>query len=307
MEEQILFQFPPQTSVRKSSTDHSALATNPMKTLALTLLALFTTLSAQEKQIILIPEEPEKPAPLFFSASANVTASISLTETTSVQNITYTIIQGIPETLTLPLSGSGKVVSVTGNGLRDWAVRSTKGGAQFLDVRPIIEDEKNPPKTLSIEVRTKCEPEEQSSLLLPRPGDTTGFSLKIELKPTSEAEIRVTQASGLSPLESTSNRQFITTTDSSLKFTVSQSGAGMGGLELLDSSLIGRLSEDSESITFTLKATVRSEAAGSSTELLRGRAALSGTVSGANHHIALNYRSIYELIADTAGDFPIEI
>jgi hypothetical protein len=277
-----------------------------MKTIAL-LLALSSALFAQEERIVLIPEKVEKPVPLFFSAAATITATASLTETTSTQNITFTVIQGIPETLTLPLSGRGLIDSVTGNGLRDWAIRIAEDGSRFLDVRPVIADEKNPPKTLTIQVNTKHEAKENSSLLLPTPGAATGFSLKVDLNPAAGTEIRVTDASRLSPLESGAARKFITTTASTLNFSVSPSGSGSRGLELIDSSLTGKLSEDSESVTFTLRATARADARGSSTDLLSGRAALSGSVSGANHHIALNEKNGYELIADTAGDFPIEV
>ena len=277
-----------------------------MKPIAL-LLALAASLVAQENRIVLIPEKVEKPVPLFFSAAATVNATASLTETTSTQEITFTIHQGIPETLTLSLSGPGEILSVTGNGLRDWAIRSAENGARFLDVRPVIADEKNPPKNLTVRVSTKHEPESNSALVLPGPGDATGFSSTVSLVAAKGVEIRATGTAGLSPLESGANPKFITTAAASLEFSVSPSGSGSRGLELIDSSLTGKLSEDSESVTFTLSATARADAPGASTDLLSGRAALSGSVSGANHHIALNEKGGYELIADTAGDFPIEV
>lgn len=278
-----------------------------MKTIALALLALCSFLTAQEDRIILIPDKPEKPAPLFFSASVNVSAIANLTETTSSQDITYTIIQGIPETLTLPLSGPGEITSITGNGLRDWAVRITDDGSRFLDIRPIITDKKNPPKTLTVKAITLHKAKTQSALLLPTPGETTGFSLEIDLKPATGTEIRVTDATGLSPLVSNKNQKFTTTNASSLQFSISPSGSGSRGLELINSSLTGKLSDDSKSVVFSLIATARADAPGASTDLLSGRAALSGNVSGPNHHIVLNKQNAYELIADTAGEFPIHV
>ena len=277
-----------------------------MKTILLA-LTFASTLFAQEQHVLIIPEKVEKPAPLFFSAAATVSATASLTETASTQAITFTVIQGIPETLSLPLSGVGQITSVTGTGLRDWAIRIAEDGTRFLDVRPVIADEKNPPKSLTIQVATMHKATGDSSLLLPSPGAASGFSLKVDLIPAPGTEIRVTDASGLSPLESGNARNFITTTASSLSFSVSPSGSGSRGLELIDSSITGKLSEDSESVTFTLKATARANAAGASTDLLSGRAALSGSVSGESHHIVLNKTSGYELIADAAGDFPIEV
>lgn len=277
-----------------------------MKTIAL-LLAFTASLFAQEERIVIIPENNDKPAPLFFSATANITATASLTETTSTQNITYTIHQGIPETLTLSLNGSGEILSVTGDGLRDWSVRVAENGSRFLDVRPLVADEKNPPAKLSIQVNTSHKSKKPGALLLPGPGASTGFSATVTLNAADGTELRVTEANALSPLESGAARQYITTTDASLKFSTSPTGSASTGLELLDSALTGKLSEDSQSIAFTLTATVRADSPGASTLLLSGRAALSGSVSGENHHIALNDKSAYELIADTAGEFPVTV
>ena len=117
-----------------------------MKTLTLTLLAFCGSLFAQQERIIVIPEKTEKPVPLFFSATADITATANDKETTSVQNISFRIHQGIPETLTLGLSGAGEITSVTGEDLRDWSVRIANDGSRFLDVQPNIIDPKNPPK-----------------------------------------------------------------------------------------------------------------------------------------------------------------
>ena len=100
--------------------------------LLLTLLTLTSFIFAQEERIIVMPEKVEKPAPLFFSASADITATASTKETTSTQNISFTIHQGNPETLSLGLSGAGEITSVTGNGLRDWSVRIANDGSRFL-------------------------------------------------------------------------------------------------------------------------------------------------------------------------------
>ncbi|MFK7850675.1 MAG: hypothetical protein AB8D78_06815 [Akkermansiaceae bacterium] len=271
------------------------------------LFALASAIFAQEERVLILPKTKEKPIPLFFSAAVTVDATASLTETTSNQKITYSIIQGIPETLTLPLSGPGEITSLSGNGLLDWSIRVGKDGSRFLDVRPVITDKKNPPTSLTVNLTTRHKAKINSALLLPTPGKATGFSLNINLNPANGTEIRVTDASGLSPLETKKHPKFTTTTASTLKFSLSPSGSDSSGLQLIDSSLTGKLANDSKSITFTLTATARAEAAASSTALLSGTAAISGSVSGENHHIALNEKKEYELIADSAGEFPIEI
>jgi hypothetical protein len=278
-----------------------------MKTLLLA-LTLLTTIFAQEERILIIPEKVEKPAPLFFSATANISATASVKEVTSTQTITYTIHQGIPETLTLGLSGSGEITTLTGDGLRDWSVRIAADGSRFLDVRPLIPDEKNPPKSLTIRAETKSggDLRSPSSLLLPTPANTTGFSATVNLVAAEGSELRVTNALGLSPLESENPHSYVTTTTATLEFSVTPTGSSSRGLELLDSSLVGKPSEDAGSVTFTLTATARAKNAGASAELLSG-GALSGNVSTASYHIALNEENGYELIADAAGDFPISI
>jgi hypothetical protein len=275
--------------------------------LLITLLTLTSFVFAQQDRLIVLPEKTEKPAPLFFSASADISATATTTETTSTQSITYTIHQGIPEVLTLGLSGAGEITSVTGNELKDWSVRIAKDGSRFLDVRPNIADPKNSPKNLSVQVTTKLVGKNEFSLLVPTPASTTGFSAKILLTPAPGIEIRVSEASNLSPIESKNTHSYVTTGNAALKFSANHKGLTTRGLELINSSLTGTLSKDSNSITFTLAATARSKSPNSSIEFLSGSAALSGKASGTSHHIALNEKNGYDLIADTTGDFPIEV
>ncbi|QTN32487.1 hypothetical protein HZ994_09150 [Akkermansiaceae bacterium] len=278
-----------------------------MKTTAL-LLALATCLFAQER-IVLVPEKPVTPPPLFYSAAAAVTARATLERVTSDQDITFTIIQGKPETLSLSLTGQGDVVSVTGENLLDWSVRSAKDGSRFLDIRPILPADAGATlKTFTVRANTVSEPKNgPSSLLLPGPGPATGFSLNVSLDPAPGTDLRITDATGLAPLESGTTRKFISTTTATLGFSVSPAGTASKGLELLGSSLTGKLSADSESITFILTATARAEASGSSADLLSGDAALTTPPSAATHHIALTESNGYELIADSPGEFPVSI
>ncbi len=275
--------------------------------LLLTLLTLTTFAFSQQERIIVVPEKVEKPVPLFFSATAEISATASVKETTSTQIISFTIHQGIAETLTLGLSGAGDITSLTGDGLRDWSIRIAKDGSRFLDVRPTIADEKNPPKSLTIQLTTKFPNKNSSSLLLPTPAAATGFSAKINLVSAAGTEIRLTETTGLSPLEAKNQHSFITASAATLKFTTTPTGSTSRDLELLDSLLKGVLAKDSQSITFTLTATARAKSTSASIELLSGAGALSGKISGPNHHLALNEKQGYDLIADTTGDFPIEI
>ncbi len=175
----------------------------------------------------------------------------------------------------------------------------------------------------TIKLTTKEKSEGSSALLIPGPGSATGFSARISLNSSPGTELRVTEATGLSPLESNTIRRYLTTTASSLKFSATPTGSESRGLELLDSSLTGKVSQDSRSITFTLTATGRArggdlrsplllapptpEAEKPRTLLLTNPAAITSNPSTENYHIALTEDSAYDLIADTTGDFPIEI
>jgi len=276
---------------------------------SLTFLALATSLFAQQERIILFPEKTETPPPLFYSATVNVTAQATLEKITSTQDITFTIVQGQPETLTLSLSGDGEITTIAGENLRDWSIRIAKDGSRFLDIRPVLPAENAAPlKTITVRANTVSEPANgPTSLLLPGPGPSTGFSLSVSLDPAPGTDLRITNADGLAPLESGTTRKFVSTTASSLAFSVTPAGTGAHGLELRDSSLTGKLADDTQSITFTLTATARAEASGSSAELLSGNAALTTPPSAATHHIALNDSKGYDLIADSAGEFPVSI
>ena len=102
-------------------TDHSALATRKMKTLTI-LLALALPRSPPNKTASSSSREKNRKArPLFFSAATFVTATAGISKTSTIQDITYIIHQGIPETLTLPIS-SRIIDSLVGENLRDWSV-----------------------------------------------------------------------------------------------------------------------------------------------------------------------------------------
>ena len=275
------------------------------------LLALATALFAQEERIILVPEKAQTPPPLFYSTSAIVRAQSGLEKTTSTQDITFNIVQGKPETLTLSLSGEGEIKTVTGENLLDWSVRVANDGSRFLDISPILTEKNEPPlKSLTVRVTTLLETEKENrSLLLPGSGPSTGFSLRVFLEPAAGTDIRVVNTEGLVPLESGTTRGFVsyTSTSSSLGFSIAPAGTGAHGLELFDSNLTGKISEDSSSVTFTLTATARSQSDEAHADILSGNVALTTPPSAGTHHIALNKTNGYSLIADSAGEFPVSI
>ncbi|MCX6864915.1 MAG: hypothetical protein NTV46_01610, partial [Verrucomicrobia bacterium] len=147
-------------------------------------------------------------APVFFSAAAEVIAQVGLETVTSEQKISFKVHQGKVATLTLGLSGVGEVSEVTGAGLRDWSVRVAENGVRFLDVRTLEEEGKNPTE-LQVLVKTRAKVEkERAGLVLPGPGDATGFSLTVTATTDPGVDLKMTRVEGLLPVEGGHNRKF---------------------------------------------------------------------------------------------------
>jgi hypothetical protein len=280
----------------------------------LVLMALVGIAFAEEpdKRFVVVPlsevlRDKPKEAPLFFSVTADVNARIGLESITSEQQIDFKIHQGKAETLALALSGAGEVDAVTGEGLRDWSVRVGEGGARFLDVRPILQ----PGTDLTnfrVQVKTRLKiGRDAASLLLPGPGPATGFSLAVTAATDPGVELRVVKADGLMPVGDTKPRKFVGYGSAVLEIAAFPSSYVLPDLELLDSSLSGRLAADGNSVAFRLTTTARAKADGSKAVLLGG-VALSSGVSGDGWHVVLRGNDGgYDLVAERAGDLPVEL
>jgi hypothetical protein len=282
-----------------------------MKTAFAWLTVLMVALAfAQEpdERVILVPlAKAPKEAPLFFSATADVKIQVGLEAVTSEQEIDFKIHQGKPETLTLGLNGTGEVVSVTGEGLRDWSVRVAEDGSRFLDVRPVANDIKQ----LHVQVKTRIKIESRPIIpFLPAPGAATGFALSVSLAADSGVELLVEIAEGLVPVDDSNSRKFLGYGVAKLELGTLLVGSGARGIELTNSAMNGRLAADGNSITFKLTAVAKAAAKGSAVQLAGGGAALSGGVSGEGWHVMLrkdDCMKCYDLIAERAGEFPVEI
>ncbi|MES2920067.1 MAG: hypothetical protein V4819_00870, partial [Verrucomicrobiota bacterium] len=281
-----------------------------MRTISLLLIALATLCFGQEPddRVILVPlGKAPKEAPLFFSASADVKAQANLSAVTSEQTIDYKIHQGKPETLTLALTGEGEVLSVAGQGLRDWSVRVAEDGSRFLDVRPVLV-EGTPLTTLQVQVKTRLKIDKHSAtLLLPGPGPATGFSLTVTLNTDPSVELRVSKADGLVPVDATKGRKFLGYGLANVEIAVTPGGTGSRGLELMNASLVGFVAADGGSVSFSLTGTARAATKGSAAELFGGGAALSGKVAGDGWHVVLREKNGYDLVAERGGDLPVAI
>jgi hypothetical protein len=259
-------------------------------------------------------------APLFYSATVENTVHAGTAEVTGEMEVHISILQGHPEVLTLGLSGSGEIVDVTGQGLRDWAVREgtdEAANARFLDLRPAFEEGKPDPKELDVTVRTRVEnPEVPGSLsiLIATPGNAVGFSSTINLMTDPSLDLQVTNATGMMPFgERTgprANRQFYSTGDGSLEIALEPRGAAVPDAELVGTQLTGRVNASGGSIDFHLLAEAHVSGSNARLALLSGRAGLSGAAAGDGWHVELARRANgfrYELVFERPGVFPIDI
>ena len=274
------------------------------------LIALTSFAIAQDPddRVVLVPfTKAPKEAPLFFSATADVKIQVGMEEVTSQQGLDFKIHQGKPETLTLGLNGTGEVISVTGEGLRDWSVRVAEDGSRFLDVRPVAADIKQ----LQLQVKTRLKIESRPIIpLLPAPGAATGFAVSISLAADSSVELLVEKAEGLVPVDDSNNRKFLGYGVARIELGTLLAGTGARGIELSGTAVAGRLAADGNSIAIKLTATAKAAAKGSAVQLLGGGAALARGVSGDGWHVMLRKNDCmqsYDLIAERPGEFPVEV
>ncbi len=265
-------------------------------------------LSAQEAddRVVLVPfGKLPKESPALYSATAEVSAKIGLEKTTTTQNITFKIYEGKLKNLTLSLHGAGEVTSVTGEKLKDWSVRVAENGARFLDLRPnLAENEKLTELTIQLST-IFSEKKDIHELLLPGPGSATGFSLTVSAESDAGVDLRVLTADGLVPVDSGNDHKFFGTKAAVLSIQAIPSGTGSHGLELIDSSLLGKISPDGKSVSFQLTGNARAVKADAAAKLLGKGAALTGIISGSGWHVELREDQGYDLVAERSGDIPL--
>ena len=251
-------------------------------------------------------------APLFFSATAENAIRMGADEITGEIKLSIHVVQGRPEVLTFELTGGGEVTEVTGDGLRDWAVRQANG-KRFLDLRPQLAEEQPGPEQLGVTIHTKiAKPAIPGSLSLPilAPGDAVGFASQVVLIPGDAVDMRVTRADGMIPLGTDASpraeQRFYSTGEGFVDVMLSQRGAAIADAELVGASLTGKLNDSAGSVDFILTGEARVTKPGAHLPLLSGGAALSGDVSGDGWHVEWRDNQS-ELVFDKAGTFPIKL
>lgn len=248
------------------------------------------------------------PVRVFFSASGEQHVRVGMNSVTSEIRLNLRVVQGRPDVLTLGLSGEGEVVDVSGNGLRDWAVRQGAGetaGRRFLDLRvgPAALDEiivRTHHATVTVPGTT--------AVLIVTAGEAVGFSSKIVVQPEVSLDVRVTGANGLTPLEDA--LQFLTAGEGRLEVSLAPRGGALAEAELGGAQLAGTVNELGRSVEFRLRAVLRAQKAGARLRLLSGGAALDERAAGDGWHVELVREEngfAYDLVADRVGSLPVEL
>ncbi len=261
------------------------------------------------------------PPPLFFSARVDQTVRLGRAEVSGEMRIRLHVLQGRPEVLTLGLSGDGEVVEVTGNGLRDWAVRQglgPAGGLRFLDLSAQLSAGAADPRDFDLIVRTRlAEPAVPgtTAILLAAPGAASAFAATVTVRPDAAVDARLTAVSGLLPVgEFAGPRgpwQFLATGDSRLEARLTPRGATPADAELAGAQLAGTVNEAAGSVEFRLRGQLRVLKAGARLRVLRGLAALNGPTLGDGWHAELvpvgDDGFAYDLVGDRVGTLPVDL
>ncbi|NWK55744.1 MFS transporter [Verrucomicrobiaceae bacterium N1E253] len=250
-----------------------------------------------------------KPA-LFFTAGVQSLATVTARRVEQESALSIKVLQGRPELMTLALAGDGEVVSVTGKGLADWAVRrSADGKRRFLDLKPVLVKGSQGPKSMTLTVKSKHELKSlpaKMSMLVINPGEAVGYRSRLEVQ-VRGVDARVAKVRGLSPLEK--EWTFTSAGEHGLDLQVYPSGGAPGAVELRNARLTGSIDDALGSALFRYTATAYvSDADGGGIDFLSGRAAVSRIQEGAAYslHVRPDGNG-YRLVFDRAGEFPVNL
>ena len=256
--------------------------------------------------------EAAKP-PLFFSATTNTSITVTAKSWQSHTEASFTLLQGEPDTFTLKMIGSGEINEVSGEGIRDSAVRRS-GDERLLDIRVN-------PGTQSL-VATINANSGASELELPTevnplsfgPGKAVGFSAAISVDPDPSVSMRVVRADGLSPAQLADDtarvRKFQTQTDHALTLKLARDEAAIAPVEIVNAQVEARIDLATKSASFVLSGEAKVAAErGANIDILSGHAAVTQLPADENFTLGLHQNNdpSYRLSFPKPGTFPIRI
>jgi hypothetical protein len=271
-------------------------------------------------RIVVEVEGVEPDVPVFFSAVAEQSITLGVDALTGETSIHLSIVQGVPEILTLGLSGDGEVYEVAGLGIRDWSIRQGQGnedGRRYLDLHIEETPEDKTIEELDVVIRTRLEEPElpgSAAVLILTAGDAVGYSSTVLLDPDPSLDLSVVSAIGLAPIsgDAPSDRRlrFQITGEGRLTVAMTRRGGVPEDAELIAARLAGKVTGDNESVTFRLigEAVVRKP--DSRLRVLAGRAGLTDIVNGKGWRVELvttDAGHAYEVVFDREGRFQVDL
>lgn len=308
----------------------------------------------KDEAIVLIPggKLVDKPVPLFFSAETSTVANVFTDHTEHVMLVRAKVHQGQPEVLSIGLEGEGEIIAVKNDGqiaflkgvnaegerlaladaeLVSWTVRRESNGQRFLDLKPklpaVLEKgiDAKTPRLFEFSVVARHDVpvgkiNQPFDLLRPGRGAAVGFSSTIEIRNQGDAAARVTQVSGIEPVQGPQQGQplrfFQGLGDRSfgdgsgkLMVTIGLKSSAARPVEFTNISLEGTPTADLSGISFVLRGELVVTRPGEAMTLLEN-AALSGASSGDGWFIRLKKQGenfVHELVGEKLGNFPIEL
>ena len=258
---------------------------------------------------IVVEARGKLPEPaVFYTATANTTATINTTQIDQVVQLKVKVIQGKAKTLSFGIHGSGQVIKADGKNLQSWAVRQV-GQKRFLDLA-IKANTNEFEATIALRSNAIQLPATIELTHL-TPGESIGFASMLHLQFASGVDGRVTKVNGFAPLEPKNNQsRFQTATGGQIQLSLSRSGTAPAPVEFTETTLTGNLHDNGKSIDFTLRGSVVVTEKNAEIAILSGNAAVSEIPKEKNYRLRLSQvgkQTIYKLIFPTVGTFPVTL
>jgi len=273
------------------------------------------------QEIILRTTTPPEPKFLYATtAAANVTLKPDMIS--QQIDVEFRVIQGRPQTIRLGVNGPGTVVTVEGDNVQAWAVR-TEGDQRFLDIE-VKKDAVNPKATIQIQTKPTA-----GDLDFPlthlAPGTSVGFDSRIHVQSAPGMSTRIVQVEGFIRLNQSDAGQtgdasgmsskvghfgLQTATGGKLVLRLSRNGGQVLPVEINDMTLDGLLDSASNSISFQLQGTAKVIQSGAKMRLVSGVIALSDLPTGGDYQVNLlidGEQTFYELEFPKAGSFALDL
>lgn len=260
------------------------------------------------RTIIVEARGPLPKPPVFYTASADATATVGVEQIEQVIQLTVKVIQGDAETLSFGLNGEGQVTDVQGKNIRSWSVRQ-EGAQRFLDLH-VKENATDLQPVIKIRSR-KLKLPATIDLTHLAPGKSVGFDSLVSVSYAAGVEGTVTAATGFAPLDAGDHSpRFQTATGGQIKLSLNRDGASPAPVELIDTTLKGDVHPNGKSVLFQLRGTAHVTALDTEITILSGNAAVSHVPSDTNYRLRLateNDRPVYKLQFSQTGTFPIAL